>query len=175
LATGAVLMAAGAAVPAVGLRLASRGEALAAPPPPPAPPPPAAAPAAEELVAVLLPPQMADLSTRADARVTGVRARVGESVRQGDVIVAFDQRARKHDLEIAEAQLRVLRADSTVASSELAVATTRAGRRGRSTWRGAATRSSPPRSRRSHRPRSTAPGRAPPQPGRGSPSSKRAS
>jgi multidrug efflux pump subunit AcrA (membrane-fusion protein) len=72
---------------------------------------------------------MADLSTSADAKVVAVHAKVGESVKRGDVIVAFDLRARQHDLEMAQAQLRVLRADASVASSDLAVATTRAGRR----------------------------------------------
>jgi multidrug efflux pump subunit AcrA (membrane-fusion protein) len=111
------------------MRLAARAEA-----PPHAsvlPHVPAPAPEATDdpLVAVLLPPQMADLSSRADARVTEVRARTGQSVKQGDVIVAFDQRSRAHELAIAQAELRVLAADASVASSELASATTRAGRR----------------------------------------------
>jgi multidrug efflux pump subunit AcrA (membrane-fusion protein) len=123
------------AAPAAGMRLASHGEVALGAPSPSASPSPSPAPAAaldatdDALVAVLLPPQMADLSSRTDARVIDVRARVGQAVKEGDVIVAFDQRSRAHDLAIAQAELRVLRADANVAGSEVAVATTRAGRR----------------------------------------------
>jgi len=50
---------------------------------------------------------MANLSPRADGKVLELRAKAGQAVRAGDVIVAFDLRERQHDLAIAQAQLKV--------------------------------------------------------------------
>lgn len=81
--------------------------------------PPAAA-FTQSFVGVLLPPRMADLSPRAEAKVLEVRAQAGQRVRAHDVIVAFDLAEAQHDLAMAEAQLRMARADALGAGAELA-------------------------------------------------------
>jgi len=85
--------------------------------------------APEELVGVLLPPQMANLSPRIDLKVLEIRARAGQAVRKGDVIVAFDLRSLRHDYAMAAAQLKVARADEESASSDLTAARSKADRR----------------------------------------------
>jgi RND family efflux transporter MFP subunit len=82
-----------------------------------------------DFVGVLLPPQMANLSPRADGKVLEQRAKAGQPVRAGDVIVAFDLRERQHDLAIAEAQLKVARAEAAGAGSDYMAAHKRAARR----------------------------------------------
>ncbi len=82
-----------------------------------------------DFVGVLLPPQMANLSPRADGKVLELRAKAGQAVRAGDVIVAFDLRERQHDLAIAEAQLKVARAEAAGAGSDYMAARKRAARR----------------------------------------------
>ncbi len=84
---------------------------------------------ANDFVGVLLPPQMANLSPRADGKVLEIRAKAGQAVRKGDVLVAFDLREREHDLAIAEAQLKVARAEAAGAGSEYMAARKRAARR----------------------------------------------
>ena len=85
-----------------------------------------------DFVGVLLPPQMANLSPRADGKVLELRAKAGQAVRAGDVIVAFDLRERQHDLAIAQAQLKVARAEAWGAGSDAMAAQKRAARRGSS-------------------------------------------
>ncbi len=90
---------------------------------------PAGAHITNDFVGVLLPPQMANLSPRADGKVLEIRAKAGQAVKAGDVIVAFDLRERQHDLAIAEAQLKVARAEAAGAGSEYLAARKRAARR----------------------------------------------
>jgi RND family efflux transporter MFP subunit len=78
---------------------------------------------------VLLPPQMANLSPRVDARVLENKVKVGARVQAGQVLVSFDLRELQHDLSIAEAQLKVARAEAAGAYSDAASARTRAKRR----------------------------------------------
>ncbi|MDB4993902.1 MAG: hypothetical protein JWM74_1334 [Myxococcaceae bacterium] len=84
---------------------------------------------AASFVGVLLPPQMANLSQRADGKVLEVKVRLGERVEKGAVLLVFDPRERQHDLAMVEAQLRVAKADAAGASSELGAARKRAARR----------------------------------------------
>jgi RND family efflux transporter MFP subunit len=72
----------------------------------------ATAPAVNDLVAVLLPPQMANLSPKADGRIVSVRVKVGQAVREGDTLVEFDPRERQHDLDMAKAALETARAEA---------------------------------------------------------------
>jgi multidrug efflux pump subunit AcrA (membrane-fusion protein) len=84
---------------------------------------------ANDFVGVLLPPQMANLSQRADGKILEVRIRAGRPVRTGEVIVAFDLRSIRKDLAIAEAQLKGARADAAAASADMAAARAKAARR----------------------------------------------
>jgi membrane fusion protein, macrolide-specific efflux system len=82
-----------------------------------------------DFVGVLVPPQMANLSPKADGRVLAVQVKLGQSVRAGDKLVSFDPREKQHDLAMAEAQLRVTQAGAAAASSDFAAARKRAARR----------------------------------------------
>ena len=82
-----------------------------------------------DFVGVLLPPKMASLSPKTDGRVLSLRVKIGQTVRQGDVLVTFDPREKQHDLEMAKAELGVSKADAAGAGSELAAARKRASRR----------------------------------------------
>lgn len=82
-----------------------------------------------DFVGVLLPPLMADLSPRMNGKVLAVRAKTGQVVHAGEVIVAFDLRESQHEVAMAEAQLRVVRAESAAAYAESAAARARAVRR----------------------------------------------
>ena len=80
-------------------------------------------------VGVLLAPQMANLAPRADGRLVSVNVRVGQRVRQGDVLAVFDQRDRRQDLALAEAQLKSALGAAAAAGAELGAAKARAARR----------------------------------------------
>ncbi len=82
-----------------------------------------------DFVGVLVPPQMANLSPKADGRVLAVPVKLGESVRAGEALVSLDPREKQHDLAMAEAQLRVSQAGAAAASSDYAAARKRASRR----------------------------------------------
>jgi RND family efflux transporter MFP subunit len=82
-----------------------------------------------DFVGVLLPPKMANLSPHADGRILSVSVKLGQAVHEGDILVAFDPRARQHDLAMAEAQLAESRAEAAGAGSDLAAARKRAARR----------------------------------------------
>jgi RND family efflux transporter MFP subunit len=73
--------------------------------------------APEDFVAVLLPPQMADLSQRAQGRVTKVYVKVGQLVRKNDVLVELDPRDREQDLKLAQAGLYSARAQAGAAGA----------------------------------------------------------
>jgi multidrug efflux pump subunit AcrA (membrane-fusion protein) len=70
-----------------------------------------------DFVGVLLPPQMANLSPRADGKVLAVRVKIGQEVHPGEVLVQFDARERREDLAMAEAQLRTARAEAGAAGA----------------------------------------------------------
>jgi RND family efflux transporter MFP subunit len=89
----------------------------------------ATSPVPNDFVGVLLPPQMANLSPRADGRVLSVAVKLGQRVRAGDVLVIFDPREKQHDLAMADAQLGISRADAAGAGSDLVAARKRAARR----------------------------------------------
>jgi len=128
-------LAAVVAVPAFGMTLARRDEAGGARADEAAPRSAAedegAAPdaGAPDFVAVLLPPRMASLSPRSERKVLEVRARAGDAVRGGSVIVAFDLRDLRHGLESAEGQLAAARAEAAGARAELVAARAKASRR----------------------------------------------
>jgi len=115
--------------PLIGMRLTRRGEAQATPLAPRAAAEIPTGGVRNDFVGVLLPPQMANLSPRADGKVLEVRANAGQAVRKGDVIVAFDLRERRHELAIAEAQLKIARAEAAGAGSDYLAARKRAARR----------------------------------------------
>jgi RND family efflux transporter MFP subunit len=109
-----------------------------APPPPPAPvhidsAPIAAAPAPgpppPSFASVLLPPKMANVSSRADGRLVEVAVTVGQIVHKGDRLAVFDARERQHDLAMTEAQLKSALGAAGAAGAELAAARHRATRR----------------------------------------------
>lgn len=87
------------------------------------PPPPS------DFVGVLLPQQMANLSPLAEGKVLEVRVKLGQHVKQGAVLVVFDARGRQQALAMAEAQLKVARAEAFAASSDFSAARKRAERR----------------------------------------------
>lgn len=93
----------------------------------------AAAPTAKlvrnDFAGVLLPPKMATLSTRAEGRVEAVMAKIGQRVVEGEPILRFDPRQRKHDLAQAQASLKAAQASAGAASSEMQAARRRAARR----------------------------------------------
>jgi len=82
-----------------------------------------------DFVAVLVAEHMANLSFRAEGRVTRVNAKVGASVRAGDELVTLDQRELEHALAMARASLRMTHADAMIASADLHAAKGRAVRR----------------------------------------------
>jgi RND family efflux transporter MFP subunit len=99
-------------------------------PRPVAPPAPHVAPAPERsFVGVLLAPQMANLSSRADGRLVSVNVKVGQVVHKDDVLAVFDQRDRRQDLALAEAQLKTAMGAAAAAGADLGAARARAARR----------------------------------------------
>jgi RND family efflux transporter MFP subunit len=88
-----------------------------------------AAPMATDFVGVVLPPQMASLSPRADGKVLETKVKLGQAVKKGDVLVVFDPREREHELAMAEASLKAAKASAGAAGADLAAATRRASRR----------------------------------------------
>jgi len=82
-----------------------------------------------DFAGVLLPPRMANIAPRGDGRVESVVAKIGQPVRQGDVILRFDPRQRKHELAMAQAGLRAAQAAAGAAASEMQAAKRRAARR----------------------------------------------
>ncbi|HEX8792982.1 MAG TPA: biotin/lipoyl-binding protein [Polyangiaceae bacterium] len=106
-----------AGAPIVGILLARSRQAAAANALPPSASAsrvetPAAAPVSNDFVAVLLPPQMANLSPKADGRIVAVRVKVGQAVHAGDTLVEFDPQERQHDLDMARAALDAARAEA---------------------------------------------------------------
>lgn len=93
----------------------------------------AAGPAGRELrsefAGVLLPPKMANVAPTAEGRVESVAVKVGQVVHQGDVILRFDPRQRKHELAMAQASLKAAQAAAGAAASEMQAARRRAARR----------------------------------------------
>lgn len=85
--------------------------------------------AGNDFVGVLLPPRMADLSPRADGKVLEARVKAGQSVREGDIILAFDLRESQEELAIAQAQLNAVRAEAAASAADSAAARKRAARR----------------------------------------------
>jgi RND family efflux transporter MFP subunit len=86
--------------------------------------------APETYVGVLLPSLMADLTPQHEARVVELKAKRGQIVKRGDVIVAFDLRPEQHELAIADAQLKAARAEAAAADTAWQAARTRSARRG---------------------------------------------
>jgi RND family efflux transporter MFP subunit len=82
-----------------------------------------------DFVGVLLPPKMASLSPRVDGRILEVKVKLGQAVRAGDVLVAFDPREMQHNLAMAQAMLAESKAEAAGASSDLVAARKRAARR----------------------------------------------
>jgi RND family efflux transporter MFP subunit len=72
---------------------------------------------------------MANVSPRTDGRLIEVKVKVGQHVREGDPLVRFDARDRKHDLAIAEAQLKSAQGTAASAGADLAAARSKATRR----------------------------------------------
>ena len=126
-------IALGVGAPVLGIVLARSRDAAAAPTSAGSPGANGAAPVGEDgpndFVGVLLPPQMANLSPKADGRVLAVQVKLGQYVHSGDVLVTFDPREKQHDLAMAEAQLQGSHADAAGAASDLAAARKRAARR----------------------------------------------
>jgi RND family efflux transporter MFP subunit len=93
--------------------------------------PPVAPPAARSgsYVGVLLPPQMANLSSRADGKLVALPVRVGQPVKPGDLLAAFDARDRRQDLAMAEASLKAAKGTAASAGADLVAARRRAARR----------------------------------------------
>lgn len=113
----AVVLVLVVAAPIVGIFLARSRQAAADGGPPPAASgdkleSSTAAAVASDFVAVLLPPQMANLSPKADGRIVAVKVKVGQAVRTGDTLVEFDPRERQHDLDMARAALEAARAEA---------------------------------------------------------------
>jgi RND family efflux transporter MFP subunit len=118
-----------------GLAVASASPRLHVPsanaaPRPIAPAAPHVAPAPERsFVGVILAPQMANLSSRADGRLVSVNVRVGQTVHKDDALAVFDQRDRRQDLALAEAQLKTAMGAAAAAGADLGAARARAARR----------------------------------------------
>ncbi len=84
-----------------------------------------AAPMATDFVGVVLPPQMASLSPRADGKVLETKVKLGQAVKKGDVLVVFDPLEREHDLamaDLAAATRRASRRNSTVTVGDQKIA-----------------------------------------------------
>lgn len=82
-----------------------------------------------DFAGVLLPPKMANLAPQSEGRVEAVIVKVGQHVRQGDVLLRFDPRQKKQDLAMATAAMRAAQASAGAAASEMAAASRRAARR----------------------------------------------
>jgi RND family efflux transporter MFP subunit len=114
------------------IKLAPSTALAAAPTASPTPAVPVAvdtAPSDSTFVGVLLPPKMARLAPRADGNLIAVPVKVGQAVRQGEVLARFDPRDRKNELAMAEAQLKAARGVVVSASADFASAKQRAARR----------------------------------------------
>jgi RND family efflux transporter MFP subunit len=97
---------------------------------PPATPSPAPSPASTAtFIGVLLPPQMANVASRQDGKLTEIPVKVGQTVKKGDVLAVFDSRERKQDLAMLEAQLKAAQGMAAAAGAEYAGANARAARR----------------------------------------------
>src|SRR5262249_14449822 len=99
-------------------RPVASGGATVTPPTPPS-----------SFVGVLLPPQMANLSPRTDGRLVELAVKVGDRVQKGALLATFDARERRHDLAIAEAQLKGARGAAASAGADYAAARSKATRR----------------------------------------------
>ena len=121
--------------PAVGVATARRAEAparasaSAGATASASPSPSTEAPPRADFAGVLLPPRMANLAPKAEGRVDRVLAKVGQKVKQGDVLLRLDPRDQKHALAMARAVLRGAKAHAAGASSEMLTARRRAARR----------------------------------------------
>jgi len=82
-----------------------------------------------DFAGVLLPPKMANLAPQSEGRVEAVIVKVGQKVRQGDVLMRFDPRQKKQDLAMATASLHAAQASAGAAASEMNAASRRAARR----------------------------------------------
>lgn len=82
-----------------------------------------------DFAGVLLPPKMANIAPVNEGRVESVLVKIGQQVRQGDVILRFDPRARKHELAMAEAAMHAAQGAAGAAASEMQAARRRAARR----------------------------------------------
>lgn len=130
---GAALLAGLLVVPALGMSFARQPAMLPAKTPHaelPATALETQSPPSETFVGVLLPAQMANLTTRETLKVLALRTKRGEHVKPGDVIVSFDLRAQRQELEIAQAQLNGALAEAAVAQTAANAAHKRLSRRG---------------------------------------------
>jgi len=80
-------------------------------------------------VGVIVPARFAKLAPRTDGNLVAVAVKVGQRVREGDVLARFDARDRKNELAMAEAQLRAAHGNVASAGADLAAARQRAARR----------------------------------------------
>jgi RND family efflux transporter MFP subunit len=79
--------------------------------------------------AVLLPPQMANVAPRRDGKLVEIPVKVGQLVKKGDLLAAFDARERQHDLAMAVAQLKAAQGSAAAAGADFAATSRRASRR----------------------------------------------
>lgn len=86
--------------------------------------------AARGFAGVLLPPQMATLSAYADGRVERIEVKVGQRVKAGDLLLAFDPREAKEAIEAAENAFRAARAAAGAAGADSLAAAEEAKRNG---------------------------------------------
>jgi RND family efflux transporter MFP subunit len=108
----------------------TRATASASPVPVPLNTAPAApASGARTFVGVLLPPLMANLSSRADGKLLDVKVKVGQTVRKNEILATFDQRERLQELAVAEAQLKGALGAAAAAGADMGAARAKAARR----------------------------------------------
>jgi RND family efflux transporter MFP subunit len=80
-------------------------------------------------VGVVLPPQAVNVASQDGGKLIRVSVKVGDMVRQGDVIASLDDAVKKHELAMARATLKTAQAQSYGAGVDLAAAREKKGRR----------------------------------------------
>src|SRR5262245_32080744 len=84
--------------------------------------------ATSNFVGVLLPPQMATMSSYAEGRVESVEVKLGQRVQKGQRLMRLDPRAKEQELKAAEGALLAAQGAAGAAGSELAAASQRLSR-----------------------------------------------
>lgn len=88
-------------------------------------------------IGVLLPPQMATLSSYAEGRVESIAVKVGQPVKKGQLLLSFDPRESQQALAAAEGAYQAARAAAGAAGAEAAAARAAAKRNaGTVEWNG---------------------------------------